>query len=77
MGSAVARTQKVNVPMGTAALIGQTAVARTALAPDGYVLIKGERWRALVEDGAAEVGERVTIVGAEGLRLRVKKENSP
>jgi membrane-bound serine protease (ClpP class) len=65
--------RRTNVAMGTAALIGKEAIARTELAPDGYVFIQGERWAARLEDGAAAVGDRVRIIGAEGFHLRVEK----
>jgi membrane-bound serine protease (ClpP class) len=65
--------RRTNVAMGTAALIGKEAVARTELAPDGYVFIRGERWAARLESGAADVGDRVRIIGAEGFHLRVEK----
>jgi membrane-bound serine protease (ClpP class) len=65
--------RRTNVAMGTAALIGKQAVVRTDLAPEGYVFIQGERWAARIEDGAAAVGDRVRIIGAEGFHLRVEK----
>lgn len=75
---AVARVRKLVAVTGTEALLGKTAVTRTALAPEGFVFVHGERWRATLEGGAdAAPGERVRIIGAEGLRLKVKKEDSP
>lgn len=60
--------------MGTNALTGQVAIARTALAPEGYVFVQGERWQASMEEGSAQIGDKVRIVGADGFRLRVTKE---
>lgn len=71
-GFAVARVRKIRVAIGTESLIGKTAVVRTPLSPDGYVFIEGERWRAEIERGTAQEGEKVRIVGAEGLKLRVE-----
>ena len=62
------------VAVGVPALIGKTAVARTPLAPDGFIFIAGERWRATLEDGSAAIGDRVTIVGNDGFSLRVRHE---
>lgn len=57
---------------GEAGMLGQEAVADTDLAPDGFVRVMGERWRAVAEAPVAP-GERVRIVGVEGMTLRVKK----
>ena len=70
----MARIRKISVATGTAALIGKVAVARTPLTPEGFVFIQGERWKAELDGGSAELGDKVRIVGAEGFRLRVKKE---
>jgi membrane-bound serine protease (ClpP class) len=74
---AVNRVRNMAATTGTEALIGKMAVARTALSPDGYVFVAGERWRAVVDGGTANVGDRLRIVGAEGLKLTVRKEDSP
>ena len=71
----LARMRKMAVVTGTEALVGSMAVARTPLTPDGLVFVQGERWRAELESGSAHEGERVRIVGAEGLRLRVRKDD--
>jgi membrane-bound serine protease (ClpP class) len=70
----VAKIRKKESVMGTSALVGKMAVARTPLTPEGFVFVQGERWQALIEEGSATEGERVKIVGADGLRLRVQKE---
>lgn len=54
-------------------LIGRQAVARTALHPEGVVFIQGERWRAALEQGMADAGDLVEIIGVEGFKLRVRK----
>ncbi len=58
---------------GQAALLGATAVAEESLAPDGWVRLMGERWRA-VADGPVAKGDRVRVLRLEGLTLYVKKE---
>jgi len=71
---AIARVRKASSSMGTAALVGKVAIARTALAPEGFVFVQGERWQAELEGGHAQEGDRVRIVGAQGLRLLVRRE---
>jgi membrane-bound serine protease (ClpP class) len=58
---------------GSSSMVGQTGVVRTPLAPEGQVLVDGELWRAVVQDGPVPAGERVQIVGVDGLTLRVTK----
>jgi membrane-bound serine protease (ClpP class) len=72
---ALSKIRKMESVTGVGALIGRLAVARTELAPRGYVFIGGERWQAQLPDAErASVGDRLRIVGAEGLRLQVRKE---
>jgi membrane-bound serine protease (ClpP class) len=58
---------------GAPGMVGQTAVARTPLAPEGQVAVQGELWRAVAQDGPVAAGEPVTIVGVDGLTLTVAK----
>lgn len=71
----LARLRKVDLPIGSQAMVGHSAIARTALTPSGHVAVMGERWQATLESGEAKPGERVRIVGADGLRLTVRKED--
>lgn len=72
--TAVVRGQKRGVQTGYEALIGQVGVVREPLRPAGTVLVAGERWQAVLEEGGeAYAGEQVVVTGVEGLRLRVKK----
>lgn len=59
---------------GRESLVGKIAQTRTDLAPDGTVFISGELWRASSEDGPIPSGQPVRVVAAEGLRLRVKRD---
>ncbi|MGE5596802.1 MAG: NfeD family protein, partial [Hyphomicrobiales bacterium] len=72
MAMTVARVRKMSAVTGTEALIGKTAIARTPLSPDGFVFVQGERWKAHLDAGNAHEGDRVRIVGAHGLKLRVE-----
>lgn len=74
---AVVRGQKRKVETGYEALTGRSAVAQTKLSPRGTVLVEGEHWSAISENGTVERGEEVTITRVEGLKLIVvpkKKE---
>jgi membrane-bound serine protease (ClpP class) len=53
-------------------LVGQAGEAVTDLAPEGWVLVQGERWRARAEEPVAQ-GEAIQVVSGDGLRLRVRK----
>ena len=67
------RAQRTRVRMGQEKLLGAVGVARTALTPEGMVYVQGEMWSAEAEGGTAiREGDRVTVVGVEGLRLRVR-----
>jgi len=72
----LARMRRIPAVIGLEAMIGKTAVARTPLTPEGFVLVQGERWRARMAEGQAREGERVRIVGAEGFELVVQKEET-
>jgi membrane-bound serine protease (ClpP class) len=61
---------------GREELVGKTAVAKSALEPEGIVLFKGERWTATVEKGKVKPGEEVTITKVEGLKLYVTKKRT-
>jgi membrane-bound serine protease (ClpP class) len=57
---------------GAEAMRGELAVVVTPLAPEGWVRVQGEQWRA-VADAPVEPGEKVTVTAVEGLKLRVRK----
>jgi len=71
---AIVRGQKRRVVTGSEALVGKTAVVKTYLEPKGTVLVDGELWTAIIDDGKAEPGEEVTITKVEGLKLIVTKK---
>jgi membrane-bound serine protease (ClpP class) len=57
---------------GAEGMRGELAVVVTPLAPEGWVRVQGEQWRA-VADAPVEPGEKVTVTAVEGLKLRVRK----
>ncbi len=68
------RAQRRPVEVGAEALIGRIGETRTILAPQGMIHVAGELWSAVIEPGTSElnIGERVEVVGVDGLRLRVR-----
>jgi membrane-bound serine protease (ClpP class) len=68
----VLQAQRRRATTGAAGMLGEVAVATTALQPVGWVSVHGERWKALA-DAPVEPGERVTVTAVEGLTLQVRK----
>jgi membrane protein implicated in regulation of membrane protease activity len=64
------RTRKAVV--GTAALIGASALVTEDCRPDGWVRVNGELWRAHCTAGAS-AGELVRVVSVHGLALVVER----
>ena len=58
---------------GAAAMVGGTGVARSVLDPAGDVLVQGELWRAVADDGPIAIGETVRVTAVDGLTLKVVK----
>jgi len=73
---AVVRGQRRRVATGAEGLIGAVAVAQTALAPKGTVLVEGERWIARVDSGRVKPGEEVVVTEVEELKLVVTKKKT-
>ncbi len=72
---AIIRAHRRQVTTGKEGLVGQTAIARTELDPNGMVFVKGESWKASVENGRIEHGEEVMVTGVEGLKLKVVRKS--
>lgn len=68
------RAQRAPARSGSARLIGAVGVARSPLDPDGMVYVQGEMWSAVAVDGPISDGQRVRVVGLDGLRVQVKPE---
>ena len=66
------RAQRRKVTTGDKGLVGEVAVARTPLHPEGDVFIHGEIWKAEA-DQSIEKGEKVIVTGVEKLTLKVTK----
>lgn len=52
-------------------VIGKEGVAVGSLDPSGIVRVQGENWTASSLNGRVEDGERVQVIGIEGVRLSV------
>ena len=59
--------------LGSEGLLGAMGVARERLAPEGFVLLQGELWRAVAQGPPVEPGESVRVVSVNGLTLNVVK----
>lgn len=57
---------------GVEAMVGRTGEAVSDLEPAGRVRIAGEEWTAVAARGRVDAGERVRVVGVEGVTLRVE-----
>jgi membrane-bound serine protease (ClpP class) len=57
---------------GKEGLVGEVGRAVTRLAPEGRVFVHGEFWNAY-SDATIEEGEKIRVLRAEGLKLRVEK----
>jgi membrane-bound serine protease (ClpP class) len=67
------KAHRNRIGAGREELVGRTAEVETALEPKGMVLVDGERWTAVIENGSAQPEEEVTITRVEGLKLIVTK----
>jgi membrane-bound serine protease (ClpP class) len=66
------KAQKRKPTTGESGLIGQIAVAKTPLEPEGTIFVEGELWKA-ISDQPVQAGEKVKILAVEHLTLKVTK----
>jgi membrane-bound serine protease (ClpP class) len=73
--SLVLKARASKVTTGSQGLIGEIGIARTPLAPEGKIFVRGELWNAvsLVE---VPLGERVVVRDVDGLLLKVEPAKS-
>ncbi len=72
MGSRALRRKPID---GLPHMVGCKSKVVSALDPDGLVKIKGELWMAKSDGGRIDIGEAVTVVDQEGLKLSVRKSS--
>jgi membrane-bound serine protease (ClpP class) len=68
----VVQAQRRRPLTGPQGMLGQVGVAVTPLDPEGWVVVHGERWKA-VADAPGNAGDTVNVTAVEGLTLRVRK----
>ena len=66
------RARRNKVLTGAEGLVGEVAIAQTALAPSGKVFVHGELWDA-VSSANVPAGDKVVVEKVDGLQLRVQK----
>jgi len=64
------RARRRKAKLGVDALVGQSASAMEALAPEGHVLVEGEIWNAVSTEPVA-AGAKLRVVGHEEYLLKV------
>ena len=71
------RAYEQGSPHGIEAMKGIFGVAEERLAPEGYIRVRGELWRARVarSDMIIEEGTKVLVVGGRGLTLSVEPQS--
>jgi membrane-bound serine protease (ClpP class) len=70
----VFRSQKAKPTLGMEGLVGEIGEVRAQLSPSGKVFVHGEYWNAQTQaDGQIDVGERVQVIGYDGMNLKVKR----
>jgi membrane-bound serine protease (ClpP class) len=65
--------QARRIAFGGESLVGGSAVVVTPLVPEGLIRMGGEQWSARATQGSVSPGEKVTVVGREGLCLLVRR----
>ena len=74
MGSCALRKKPL---AGLAAMVGSRGRVVSPLAPEGFIRIQSELWRAIsADESKIGVGEEVIVVRQEGLKLIVIKSDS-
>ncbi|MFQ5836781.1 MAG: nodulation protein NfeD [Candidatus Bathyarchaeia archaeon] len=68
----VAKARRLKIVTGAEALIGAFGVAVSELKPKGEVRVRGEFWQAKTEEELIRKGEKVEIMGREGMFLIVR-----
>ncbi len=70
----VMRIRTMPAKVGMSTFVGRTVIARSALTPEGFVMMDGEIWTAEAEEGEIEPGDSVIITQIKGLKLKVRKQ---
>jgi membrane-bound serine protease (ClpP class) len=73
---AVVKGQKRKIETGEEGLIGKVAIVKTKLDPKGMVLVEGELWNAVIDEGSAEPDEEVVVKKMTGLKVIVSRNRN-
>jgi membrane-bound serine protease (ClpP class) len=68
----VYRSQRAKPTLGLEGMLGEIGDVRAKLNPTGKVFVRGELWNAEA-DGEIDMGEKVEIVGYQGMNLKVRR----
>lgn len=66
------KTHLKKVTTGTEGIVGEKGIAQTKISPEGSVDVHGEIWKAFSDD-TIKKGEKIRVIGVEGLTLKVEK----
>ena len=72
----VTRTINRKVLVGLPSMVGSRGKVASPLALEGLVRIKSELWSAKSLDDNIDKGEKITVVGQDGLKLIVRKDDT-
>ena len=72
LGYLVFKSQKRRPTLGLEGLLGEIGEVKVALNPAGKIFVHGEYWNA-EGDGEVGAGEKVRVVGVEGMTLKVQR----
>jgi membrane-bound serine protease (ClpP class) len=70
----VFRSQQSKLSLGMDGLVGEIGEVKVELNPSGKIFVHGEYWNAQA-DSEIDVGEKVEVVGYEGMNLRVRRSS--
>jgi len=72
----VTHVLKKQAIVGLPTMLHSKGRVASPIAPEGFVRIKSELWRATSAEGDLKTGEEVTVVGEDGLQLVVRRADS-
>jgi membrane-bound serine protease (ClpP class) len=70
----IIRTHHEKVTTGKEDMLGNTAIVKESLDPEGTVLYEGELWNAISSSGKILPGDEVIITAVDRLRFTVTKK---
>jgi membrane protein implicated in regulation of membrane protease activity len=56
-------------------IVGSEGIVQQDLAPEGYVQVRGELWKASSTAGGLNKGDEVIVTGIDGLKLTVERKS--